>query len=444
MPKIIVTSRYMRNTPKRTAADLVRYMGTREGVKKLPEGFDSSPATVRQQRLIKEILNTVADAKEYPEYQSYLDKPTKGSATEFISVFIERNADRVGDMKKLVEYMAQRPGVEKLGGHGLFSQTDEKIDLNSVAEEVGAHEGIIWTHVVSLHREDAERLGYNNAAAWKDLVRRNVTELAQAHNISLDNLQWYAAFHDTAHHPHIHLMVYAKDAKQGWLSKKSIDDLRSTFGNDIFRQEQYMLFTMETRLRDQLKEEYKEALEKFVAESRDSYQPSIQVKMRYAQLCEGLQHYTGRKQYGYLPKELKGIVDQLVAELAQDKRVAKLYELWNEVNHKKLSLYHDKKKPDIPLERNKEFRSLKNMVIRAAEETLQREQEVSGQSLAVASSVLSLANAFLHMIADSHKQQLDQMNDQVDSKLRAKMNERKLRRGHKPDDHEYSGPTMSM
>ena len=173
--------------------------------------------------------------------------------------------------RKIVEYMANRPGVEKLSGHGLFSQTDDKIDLKEVANEVGQHQGIIWTHVISLRREDAERLGYNSAQAWKDLVRRNVTEIAQAQNIDINNLQWYGAFHNTTHHPHMHLLVYSKDAKQGWLTKKSIDDLRNAFGNDIFRNEQYKLFTMETDLRNRLKEEAKYDLYATAASIGNSY-----------------------------------------------------------------------------------------------------------------------------------------------------------------------------
>ena len=215
MAKIIVTSRYMRNTPKRSATDLVKYMGTREGVEKVPEGIDNSPATFRQHRLVQDIFKFDSSTKDYGEFQDYESSPTKSNASEFIDAFIERNADRIGELDKLVSYMAERPGVEKLGTHGLFSQTDDKIDLDSVAEEVGQHKGIIWAHVISLHREDAERLGYNKAEAWRELVRRNVTELAEAQKIDISNLQWYGAFHDTAHHPHMHLLVYSKDAKQG-------------------------------------------------------------------------------------------------------------------------------------------------------------------------------------------------------------------------------------
>lgn len=163
MPKIIFTSRYVKNPARANAGKLVKYMGTREGVEKLPNGFDHRPATKKQKELIATCITAIPESFDYPERKYYSEKMTKGAATEFIDAIIERNADRVDHIKKLVSYMGERPGVERLGKHGLFSQTDDKINLDAVAEQVSRHEGILWTHVVSLRREDAERLGYNNA-----------------------------------------------------------------------------------------------------------------------------------------------------------------------------------------------------------------------------------------------------------------------------------------
>ena len=220
MAKIFFTSNYYKNPSRANTGKLLRYIGTRESVEKLPEGIDHAPATVRQQRLIAEVLKCFPHSRQYPEYEKYESDSSKSNASNFISAVINQND--VSGIKNLVTYIAERPGVEKLGSHGLFSQTDDKIDLDAVAKEVNHHNGIVFTHIISLHREDAERLGYNNAQAWKDLVRRNVTELAEAHNISLSNLQWYAGFHNKDHHPHIHLVVYSKDGKQGWITKKTI------------------------------------------------------------------------------------------------------------------------------------------------------------------------------------------------------------------------------
>ena len=441
MPKIIVTSRYMRNTPKRTAKNLVKYMGTREGVEKLPTGVNHSPSTVRQQRLIKDIKKFDSDTEKYLEYEDYLNESSKANATEFIDAFIERNADRIGDMDKLVSYIAKRPGVEKLGSHGLFSQTDDKIDLDSVANEVGHHKGIIWTHVISLRREDVERLGYNNAKAWKDLVRRNITDIADAQNINLDNLQWYGAFHNTTHHPHMHLLVYAKDAKQGWLTEKGIEELRSTFGNDIFRNEQYKLFKMETKLRNKLKEKTKYTLYELFASIDNSYEPTQRMLELFQKLISQLESYTGRKQYGYLPFDTKDTVNKIVIELSKNDDISKLYSEWNRVNREKLSLYYDKKKPDIPLEDNKEFRSIKNMIIKAAVEIIQSGADENYTQQTITTSVKSLAKALCLLISQSYMKKLSRLNKQIDSKLKSKIEQKKSAHGLKTDYSviEYDG-----
>lgn len=431
--KIIVTSRYMRNTPKRSATNLVKYMGTREGVERVAQGIDTAPATVRQQRLVQEIVKFDLSAKDYGEYQNYESSPTKSNASEFIDAFIERNADRVGELDKLVSYIAERPGVEKLGPHGLFSQTDDKIDLDSVAEEVGQHKGIIWTHVISLHREDAERLGYNTAEAWRELVRRNVTELAEAQKIDLTNLQWYGAFHNTTHHPHMHLLVYSKGAKQGWLTKSGIDDLRSALGNDIFRMEQYKLFTMETELRDRLKKESKLEIEKLLAKIRKSYTPTSEVEMLFLNLALQLRTCKGRKQYGYLPKEIKGTVSKIVAELAKDKGIAKLNSEWNKVNREKLSLYFEKKGSDISLEDNPEFRSIKNVIVRNAALAMQILDTEHSQTYDMDGAIQSVVSALCRLISRSYDKKIMRLNTQIDSKLRSKIEQKKAAHGLKTD-----------
>jgi len=424
-------------------------MGTREGVERVAEGIDNAPATVRQQRLVQDIIKFDRAAKDYGEYHDYEISPTKSNASEFIDAFIERNADRIGELDKLVSYMAERPGVEKLGPHGLFSQNNDKIDLDSVAEEVGQHKGIIWTHVISLHREDAERLGHNRAEAWRELVRRNVTELAEAQKINLTNIQWYGAFHDTAHHPHMHLLVYSKDAKQGWLTKKGIDELRSALGNDIFRMEQYKLFTMETDLRDRLKKESREEIEKLIAKIRDSYTPTSKIEMLFLKLVSQLKTCKGRKQYGYLPKDVKDTVNKIMVELAKDESVARLNSEWNKVNREKLSLYHEKKKPDIPLEDNPEFRSIKNVIVRSATLVMKIMDAEPTQNYDVGSAMRSVVGALCKIISKSYDKKIARLNTQIDSKLRSKIEQKKAAHGLKTErgirqDIDDEGYSMRM
>ena len=369
MPKIIVTSTFRKGGgagKKGGAGGLLKYMGTREGVEKLPLFQANAPATKRQKALVESVIKRIPEAVHYPEYQEFLKAGTKGSANDFLNAVIQQNeeAEKIG---KLVNYMAERPGVVKLGKHGLFFQTDDPIDLDKAAEEVGGHEGYIWTHIVSLHREDAERLGYNNAEIWKSLVRRNVITIAEAHRIPLSDLQWYAAFHDTGHHPHIHLMVYSK-GQEGYLSKQSIDNLRSCFGNDIFQQEQYHLFQLQTGLREGIKEKSEQKIRDLIAHAENTSHPNEQLQLLFVKLRKQLELHKGKKVYGYLPKPIKATVNEIVAQLSTEPAIEELYKEWSKVNREKLSLYYENKDPCVPLVDNKEFRSIKNMIIKAVME----------------------------------------------------------------------------
>lgn len=435
MPKIIFTSRYIRNPKSSNAGKLLRYMGTRESVEKVTIGVDRSPSTVRQQRLIKNITQSFPETKDYLEYEDYMQESSKTNASEFIDAVMERNIDRIGGIKNLVKYYAQRPGVEKFSSHGLFSQSDDKLDLDKVAEQISNHKGIIWTHVISLRRDDAERLQYNNAYRWRDLIRSNVTEIADAHNIDLDNLRWYAAFHNKDHHPHVHLLVYAADAKQGWITKRSIDDMRSMFGNEIFRGEQYRLFEMQTKQRELVKEKFKERIKHF---EENGYTLTPQIEMLFVNLAKQLKSVKGKKVYGYLPKDIKDTVDSIVRELAKDKNIADLYSRWNEINREKLSLYHEKKTPDIPLEDNKEFRSIKNVIVKAAAEFNNTPQTQSyAERTQAAFALRNIICTLLSAISQSYNDKDKKLRSQTDGKLRSKIAQKKAAHGIRPEQNDY-------
>ena len=369
MSKIIVTSTYRKGGgagKKGGAGGLLKYMGTREGVEKLPLSRANAPATKQQKSLIETVIQRIPDTVQYPEYQEYLKRETKGAANEFLNAVLKQEED-AENIRKLVTYMAERPGVVKLGKHGLFSQTDDPIDLEAAAENVGSHKGYIWTHIVSLHREDAERLGYNKAESWKSLVRRNVTTIAEAHKIPLSDLQWYATFHDTGHHPHIHLMVYSK-GQEGYLSKKSIDRLRSCLGNDIFKQEQYHLFQLQTGLREDIKKKSEQKIRDLISQAETESAPNPQLQFLFVKLKKQLDQHTGKKVYGYLPKDIKATINEIVVQLSVEPTIEQLYKEWNKINRDKLSLYYENKDPTVPLVDNKEFRSIKNMIIKAISE----------------------------------------------------------------------------
>ena len=334
-------------------------------LKKLPLSRANTPAT-KQKSLIESILKRIPDTVQYPEYQEYLKRETKGTANEFLNAVLKQEED-AENIRKLVTYMAERPGVVKMGKHSLFSQTDDPIDLDAAAEEVGNHNGYIWTHIVSLHREDAERLGYNNAESWKSLVRRNVTTIAEAHKIPLSDLQWYAAFHDTGHHPHIHLVVYSK-GQEGYLSKKSIDSLRSCFGNNIFKQEQYHLFQLQSGLREDINKKSEQKIRALITLAETESVQNPQLQFLFVKLRKQLDRHKGKKVYGYLPKPIKATVNEIVAQLSAEPAIEELYKEWNKINREKLSLYYENQDPTVPLADNKEFRSIKNMIIKAVSE----------------------------------------------------------------------------
>lgn len=368
------------------------------------------------------------------DYEDYMQESSKTNASEFIDAVMERNIDRIGNIKNLVKYYAERPGVEKFSSHGLFSQTDDKIDLDKVAEEVSNHKGIIWTHVISLRREDAERLQYNNAYRWRDLIRSNVAEIADAHNIDLDNLRWYAAFHNKDHHPHVHLLVYASDAKQGWITKRSIDDMRSMFGNEIFRGEQYRLFEMQTQQRELVKKQFHELIEQY---KRQEFNVAPQLDDLFSKLTVQLKSVKGKKVYGYLPKDIKDTVDSIVRELAKDENIADLYSRWNEINREKLSLYHEKKTPDIPLEDNKEFRSIKNVIVKAAEFSNTSPMQSYAESNKAAFALQKIVCELIRAISQSYNDKDKKLRSQTDGKLRSKIAQKKAAHGIRPEQSDY-------
>ena len=452
MAKIIFSSRYFKNPKRSNVGKLVKYMGTREGVEKLPNGIDNSPATKKQQTLINSITKNYPESKKYIEYVDYKNNSTKSNATEFIDTFIERNADRAEELNALVSYIAERPSVEKLGKHGLFSQSDDKIDLDSVAEEISNHNGIVWTHVISLKREDAERLGYNNADKWKKQVRKNLIEIAKAHNIQPSDLQWYAAFHNTTHHPHIHLLVYSKSG-QGYLTNKGIESMRSAFGNDIFRNEQYKLFKQQTEYRKELKDSFDELLEEVLDDCNYIFEPSPQLFNLILELRKQLDNCKGKKVYGYLPKKTKDIVNEILKEMMKDNNLSALYDKWNEINNEKLSLYYDNKNKSIPIEDNKEFRSIKNKIIQAV---LNMDCKIPytkwnyTNNGMILSSVVSILADMFNMSA---RKRFNNLNNQIDRKQLSKEQEKRLAHGLKDlssdgnyneDYEEEQGPKLFM
>ena len=369
MSQLIVTSRYLKNGNQKNKTkrrNYTKYIATRETVEIRSQKFvdRNANATKNQEQLINDLINDFPESKRYLEYDDYEREPTIENAGELISTIVERNADVVGNRQNFVGYMAMRPGVEKRGSHGLFNEKDEPIILNQAANEIAEHKVNVWSHVVSLRREDAVRLGYDNSDAWRELVKRHISDIAKAQNIPLCNLKWYAAYHDTTHHPHIHLLVYSTNPKQGFLTKAGIDKIRSAFANDIFHDDLQSIYQEQTVSRDELKAVSKNEFESIVniIASNDHTDPQLEELIR--KLYIQLQNVKGKKVYGYLPKEIKETVNKIFSELAKDENIRQLYDKWCSLERLKYKTYTLKETELPELSANKVFQPLRNMIIR--------------------------------------------------------------------------------
>ena len=369
MSQLIVTSRYLKNGNQKNKTkrrNYTKYIATRETVEIRSQKFvdRNANATKNQEQLINDLINDFPESKRYLEYEDYEREPTIENAGELISTIVERNADVVGDRHNFVGYMAMRPGVEKRGSHGLFNEKDEPIILNQAANEIAEHKGNVWSHVVSLRREDAVRLGFDNSDAWRELVKRHISGIAKAQNIPLCNLKWYAAYHDTTHHPHIHLLVYSTNPKQGFLTKAGIDEIRSAFANDIFHDDLQSIYQEQTVSRDELKAVSKNEFESIVnmIASNDRTDPQLEELIR--KLYIKLQNVKGKKVYGYLPMEIKETVNKIFSELAKDENIQQLYDKWCSLERLKYKTYTQKEMELPELVDNKVFQPVRNMIIR--------------------------------------------------------------------------------
>ena len=369
MSQLIVTSRYLKSGNQKNKTkrrNYTKYIATRETVEIRSQKFvdRNANATKNQKQLINDLINDFPESKRYLEYEDYEREPTIENAGELISTIVERNADVVGNRQNFVGYMAMRPGVEKRGSHGLFNEKNEPIILNQAANEIAEHKGNVWSHVVSLRREDAVRLGFDNSDAWRELVKRHISDIAKAQNIPLCNLKWYAAYHDTTHHPHIHLLVYSTNPKQGFLTKAGIDKIRSAFANDIFHDDLQSIYQEQTVSRDELKAVSKKEFESIVNMIASNDLPDPQLEELIRKLYIQLQNVKGKKVYGYLPMEIKETVNKIFSELAKDENIQQLYDKWCSLERLKYKTYTQKEAELPELVDNKVFQPVRNMIIR--------------------------------------------------------------------------------
>ena len=366
MARIVTKFKYLKSDRKQSAGGYAKYIATREGVEKIDSSQVFAPASVKQQELIDKLLTDFPDAANSLEYQDYTAKKTIGTASEFISRTIEDNSYEISGRETYAKYIATRPRAEKFGRHGLFTDKGVPVNLSVVQRELNEHQGNIWTAIISLRREDAERLDYNNGARWRDMLRSKTIEMAKNMKINIKNLRWYAAFHNESHHPHVHLIIYSVNPEEGYLTEKGIENLRSAFAREIFAQDLVSIYSKQTESRDKLRADSKSIVTEIVSQinSGDYDNPTVENLLR--QLSDKLSRVSGKKQYGYLKAEVKDLVDNIIIELSKDERIANLYDIWYGQREEVLRTYTDTLPERIPLVDNDTFKPIKNHVITEA------------------------------------------------------------------------------
>ena len=361
MARLILKSPYIKSTGG--ASGYLRYIATRERVELIP---DDRPPTRKQEQLAAKLVKDFPDSKTLYEYEDYLTKPTKISASAFITLALETNWDAIHESDQYMKYIATRPRAERIGTHGLFGD-DDAISLDRAMAELENYPGNVWTHIISLKREDAARLGFDNAAAWRNLIRAHRNDIAAAMKIPPGDFRWYAAFHDEGEHPHIHMMAWSAKPGQAYLSKEGIRQIKSKLTNDIFRNEMLHLYEQKSDSRDELVREARREMLELVQTMRDSVCDHPDAEWLMLELAAQLGTVKGKKSYGYLPKRLKKLVDEIVDEMERLPGVSKCYDQWLLLQGKVDAYYHDKPQKRIPLSQQKEFRQIKNAVVQEAE-----------------------------------------------------------------------------
>ena len=364
MARLIVKSPYIKCGSGQSTGGYLEYIATRERVEIIP---DDRPPTQKQTQLIAKLVEDFPDAKELMEYEDYLSHPTKATASALITLTLESNWDRLSSMEGYAKYIALRPRAERLGEHGLFGD-DDAVDLAAVADELDHYNGNVWTHIISLHREDAARLGYDHADAWRTLLRTHRNDIAAAMKIPPEDFRWYAAFHDEGNHPHVHMMAWSAKPNQAYLSKDGIRQIKSTLTNQIFRQELLHVYEQKSKSRDELVAEARKAMLELAKAMREMTCIHPEAEQMIWDLSRQLGQVGGKKTYGYLPKPMKKLVDEIVDQMAQLPTVDACYQTWWELQCQVEDYYSEgKKRLRPPLSQQKEFRQIKNAVIKEAE-----------------------------------------------------------------------------
>ena len=450
----------------------MKYIATREGVEVLT---GKGPATEKQKELVAKLLKDFPDMRDSFEYEDYKQAPTLHTASALISAALDSHMQNLQSENGYLRYIATRPGAEKHGAHGLFGR-QENTNLTAAMHDLTAHDGNVWTIIYSLHREDAERLGYNNAAAWRKLLVSQQNKFAEAFHIPASALHWYAAYHDADTHPHIHMMIWTD--QETVLKRDAVVKLRSAMTNSIFQAELENLYIRKDAAYKDVTEAARTAMHGLVDRMESVSDPPASIQQKLLELALELRTVGGKKQYAYLKKQLKDKVDEIVDELEKLPEVAAYYAVWNGVRDTLEGYYKNRPRQHNPLSQQKEFRAIKNAIIQEAERLRQQmeqartaseqkpsqEEEPTSEETStgasanptLASESASSATSYsvrlpseyllnstvrlFHQVGQIFRNNpappSNPMGIRIDSKRRKKLMQKRLAMGHKQDDHE--------
>lgn len=333
-------------------------------MEKYKSDHGDKPATNKQKELINKLMSDYSETKRMFEYEDYISNPTRENASELISTVIDSHIYDVATKENYVDYISHRPRVEKLGEHGLFSDHGYEVNLSEVIEEVGQHKGNVWTHIISLKREDASRLGFDKVQNWMSLCQSKRNELAEAMKINVNHLKWYAAFHNEGHHPHIHMIVYSTDIQEGFVTKKGIEKIRSMYGKEIFKQDLIQTYSEQTEIRNELKKYSQDIVKKMLQGIEVSHVNNNYIFKKLMELKTSLQDYHGRLVFAYIPKQSKQIINDILREMEKNEYLQQLYVQWLLYKQDIHSTYKNEAIEKLPLLEQKEFKSIKNMILK--------------------------------------------------------------------------------
>lgn len=451
MARLIFLSPYLKGS--KNAAHLInstRYFATREGVEFLQDEGENLLVTQKQNEYIKRLIRSFPQAKQLAEYEEFQGTPSRKTASEFISEAHENFVEPMTDRENYLDYIANRPGVKSLGEHGLWGVHGKVQNLESVAQEVAHHDGTVWLPIISLPRESAERLGYCDVENWQNLIFANLTQLAKAYKIKPKNLRWYAALHEKPNNFHVHMIVYSTDPIEGFLTKQGIRDIKSALVRTVYQNERIHVYEQKSEQRNLVQKSAQTRMNELISQLENGELHSEKLEQLTAELAERLQNCNGKKVYGYLPPRTKRIVDEIVDELAKDERVKQAYELWQNLREQLSADYSDTPMPRVPLNRQKDFKSVRNMVIREVlklgENDFEFENEQSthqnishNYSPQIAFAVQKMLNNLAHIFRENSAETQVYRGMKLDRKRRKQLAQKRMVLGHKTDDYDGSG-----